>query len=481
MKPIWQIDAHDVIGLQGRDVDFAQFVNDLLTHAFGRTVSRDLQLNLKTQVPDGGVDAAVVKPISSDWTSYFTVATCWQYKASPTGNIRPSKKKKGGQEAALREELRKPEAAKLVMAGYGYRFCIADDMPPPQKAQWEAWLLDEARKIVTNPSPPQVVTATDLATWANQLPGVVLPFRPYLGQFRSLRTWGKDITSQTPHFVPVAAWQGSMQVVCNHSDATLSCVRVVHTVQGEAGVGKTRCVYESLAARAANHALVIYTTNEAEAERIAGILANDDRFTAVIVADECSVESRVRLERCLQAHASRLRLIAIDNRQQDAPIGGGEIRLERMDEREVEQILGQHYPQLPRERLRAFVSLSGGFVRLALDLCAQSALIPPEGHIGSLLDFFRDHYLRHRLPSEEERRIIEAVALLPKVGFKGDVQHQLEWLCQAVGLNPERVRDTAARLKQAPGFIALGERYLYVTPRLITQAAFQFTGIPWRN
>ena len=64
--------------------------------------------------------------------------------------------------------MRKPEAAKLVMAGYGYRFCIADDMPPPQKAQWEAWLLDEARKIVTNPSPPQVVTATDLATWANQ-------------------------------------------------------------------------------------------------------------------------------------------------------------------------------------------------------------------------------------------------------------------------------------------------------------------------
>lgn len=481
MRPIWQIDAHDVIGLQGRDVEFAQLVDDLLTQqaALGGIAFGALRRNLKTQVPDGGVDAAVSQPIPQDPGGYCTVATCWQYKASPTGNIKPSKKKKGGQESALREELRKSEAANLVMAGYGYRFCIADDLPPPQKAQWEAWLLDEARKITANPALPQVLTATDLATWANRLPGVILPFRPYLAGFSSLRTWGKEITLQTPHFVPVAAWKDPMQVVTNHADVILSCVRVVQTIQGEAGVGKTRCVYESLAVSAANHALVVYTRNEIEAERIADILANDDRFTAVIVADECTVESRVRLERRLQPFANRLRVIAIDNRQQDEPTGAGEIRLERMDESEVEQILYKRDPQLPRERLRAFVSLSGGFVRLALDLCTQSALIPPEGHIGSLLHFFRDHYLRHRLPLDEERQIIEAVALLPKVGFKGDVRQQLEWLCEAVGLQPDRVVETAARLKQAPGFIALGERYLYVTPRLIAQAAFQLAWSRW--
>src|SRR5262249_50412993 len=147
---------------------------------------------------------------------------------------------------ALREEIRKPEAAKLVAKGYGYRYCLADDLPPPTKAQWEGWLLEEAQKIAADVRPPKVLTACDLAEWANRLPGIVLPFRPYLGGFRSLRAWGKEITSKTPHFVMVAAWQGAMEILRNHTDLCGSAPRVIQTVQGEAGVGKTRCVYESL-------------------------------------------------------------------------------------------------------------------------------------------------------------------------------------------------------------------------------------------
>jgi hypothetical protein len=482
MKPIWQIDSRDVEGLQGRDDDFAQFVNDLLAGQAraGGVPTGALRLNLKTQAPDGGVDAIVTQaiPADRDPEGYCGVPTCWQYKASPTRNIKPSKKKKGGHEAALREEIRKPEAAKLVAAGYGYRFCIADDMPPPQLAQWEAWLLDEAQRVVANPSPPQVVTAYRLASWGTRLPGIILPFRPFLGPFQSLRTWGKEITSQTPHFVPVAAWQPAMQVVRGHAGLSQSCVRVVQAVHGEAGVGKTRCVYESLVAGGENQALVVYSTNEVEAERIADILANDSRFCGIIVADECSVESRVRLERRLQPHANRVRVIAIDNRQQEEPTGTGEIRLERMEEGEVEQVLERQFPGLPLDRLRAFAELSGRFIRLALELCAQSDLIPPAGHLGPVLNFFRDQYLSARL-REEERKVVEAVALVPRVGFKGDVRQQLEWLCEAVGLQTDHVVETAARLKQAPGFVALGERYLYVTPRLIAQAAFQSAWARW--
>jgi hypothetical protein len=483
MRPIWQVDSKDVIGLQGRAEDFAQFINDLLSHqaAAGGLKDDALRRNLNTAAPDKGVDAAVDAAIVAqlDRTGYFGVPTCWQYKASSTANIKPSKGKKRSHEAALREEVRKAGVAKLIAAGYGYRYCVADDMPPTTKAEWEGWLLEEAQRIDPNAPRPKVLTAACLAGWASRLPGVVLPFRPFLGPFRSLRTWGSEITRETPQFVPVAAWQVSMAVIQEHADLNKLCVGVARVVHGEAGVGKTRCVYESLRARAENYAQLVYTESEVDAENIANILANDGRFCGIIVADECSVETRVRLERRLQPHAKRLRLVTIDNKQQDEPHGVGEIRLARIAEEEVERILEQRFPGLPPERLRAFVALSGGFVRLALELCSRADLVPEGGHVGEVLDFFRDHYLRARLQREDERRAVEAVALLPRVGYKGDVRCQLERLCTAVGLQPDSVLQTAARLKQAPGFIALGERYLYITPQVIAQAAFQSGWARW--
>jgi hypothetical protein len=55
MKPIWQIDSDDVKGLQGRDLDFVQFVNDLMQHQVdaGRVARSALQLNLSVNDPDG--------------------------------------------------------------------------------------------------------------------------------------------------------------------------------------------------------------------------------------------------------------------------------------------------------------------------------------------------------------------------------------------------------------------------------------------
>jgi hypothetical protein len=73
--------------------------------AAGRLGTTALKLTQRGEVADEGVDAEVSQAISpgSDPEGYFDVPTCWQYKASPTGNIKP-KKGKGGQEAALRKE-----------------------------------------------------------------------------------------------------------------------------------------------------------------------------------------------------------------------------------------------------------------------------------------------------------------------------------------------------------------------------------------
>jgi hypothetical protein len=120
MKPVWHIDGNDVVGLQGRSSDFVRIVNGLLARqAMGVVSDAAVHLNVKDTEPDGGVDATIDQPVPSDPTGFLGVPTCWQYKAQPKGNIKP---KNGGQEAALREEIGKPYARKLIEQGYGYRF-----------------------------------------------------------------------------------------------------------------------------------------------------------------------------------------------------------------------------------------------------------------------------------------------------------------------------------------------------------------------
>src|SRR5262249_13727109 len=83
---------------------------------------------------------------------------------------------------------------------------------------------------------------------------------------------------------------------------------------------------------------------------------------------------------------------------------------------------------------------------------------------------------------EQTLTAVLIVSLVSRVGFHGDVASQLADLCDACGApgaGAAQVAEIARRLKQSPGFIAVGERYLYVTPRLIAHAAFRAAWGRW--
>ena len=192
MKPVWEIDGDDVALLQGKSPDFVRFLNALLTFQAheARVSDTFIHLNQKDSEGDGGVDAAIDQPIrfESDPTDRFGVPTCWQFKARPVAQI----KAKGGQQAALRRWINDPHVCRLIEQGYGYRLCIADDMPHEKKTKWEGWLRTAAQEINVGVPAPMVLTASDLANWANRFKPIVSAyFRPYLGQFRSLERCAK--------------------------------------------------------------------------------------------------------------------------------------------------------------------------------------------------------------------------------------------------------------------------------------------------
>src|SRR5262249_2000381 len=71
--------------------------------------------------------------------------------------------------------------------------------------------------------------------------------------------------------------------------------------------------------------------------------------------------------------------------------------------------------------------------------------------------------------------------LLPRVGYCDDVADQLDMLCNhtMIGRSPADIVGIAQRLRQSPGFIDFGGRFLYVTPMLIAQVTFQWAWERW--
>ena len=413
MRPVWEIDGEDVENLQGDSTGFVRFLNALLGfHAdAGRLPDSAVHLNQKDTEGDGGVDAVITLAISSglDPTGRFGVPTCWQFEASPTENIKAkvAKGEEGGQQVALHQEINKPHSRRLVEQGYGYRFCIAADMPDQRKVQWEDWLSAAASEINPDAAPSSVLTASDLAVWANRFKPIVSEFfRPCLGPLRSLERWHREIAGLTPEFVAIGEWDAAVRAIREHVDFSRR-VTTILTVQGEAGVGKTRCTCEALLERASHHALVLYTDDEKAAYEFAQVIARDDRLRAILVADECTLEFRDRLRQLLPGCADRLRVIAIDNSLQRAG-GTGEVRLTHIDISEVEAILSRNFPDLPHDRRLSYARLAQGFVRLAVDLCENDSLVPPDGRVDSVFGFFHDYYLQRRLRPEE----LDAVLLI---------------------------------------------------------------------
>jgi hypothetical protein len=429
--------------------------------------SANLRGNLRTNKPDGGVDTAVdvILDAQSRW---FECPTAWQFKSCEARDVT---------NAELRREIKKEYAAELVSKGYGYRLCICDELPPEKKSEWESELFNAASEMTGKPPAPRVLTASDLASVANDQPSVILShFQPYLATLaQGFAAWGETITNLTRSYVSLPTWESLADRLRTHFNFSAVCHAAVFPLKGEAGVGKSRFVYEVLRATEGAQFLVVYTTDRHI--EVANYLANHNAG-AVLVADECSPEIESQLEDILRGHRGRVRAIAIRNDARPPSSGAPEFRLSRMSEMECEGVLTANFPEIPRDSRRDYARLCQGFVRLAGDMCENHANIAEAGHAGPILDRVRDYFER-RIPRESDRAAVEALALLPKVGYTEDVSEQLNLLCKAVNLSPQSILEVAKSLHDKPGFVAKTTRFLYVTPQIIAQVAFSAAWRRW--
>jgi hypothetical protein len=469
---VWKLAPTDLLQLKGGGGSpFADFVDRLIRAeaACGGLAQSEIATQLRVNIPDGGVDTEVKKTIPCHASGWFTVPTCWQFKGGDAKDIddRPKKKKANG----LQEEIRKPYVAELIKKGYGYRFCILDDLPSKKVKNWQSQLLSEARAINPHAVEPCVVHGGDLLNWAERFPAVVALLRNHPEGGLLWEAWAANCVAETPRYVSNPDWDHVRNQIVQHVQFDNPCVggESCLFIGGAAGVGKTRLVFESLAELLQVPSLVIVAEDDQKAGLLAAWLANASSQVAILVADECSAEMRFGLNHMLRGHQKRVRVITINNRDEPFASAAGRILSPVDSLKNTEAILTANFPSVSEDHRRNYAQLSRGFIRLAADMCKHDSDIAA----GQMLGFLSSvvPYVRHRVGAAH-LPLISAIALFHQIGWKNEVAIELELLCILTGKTKQDFYDAVRAVRESPGFVVQAGRYWYVTPEIVGRVLF---------
>ena len=475
LETMREIDVRRLYLLRGSGGEkFANFCNSLISaETLNRIQTSSLQFNVKANVPDGGVDTKVDLGTDMDSTGWLKEKSIWQFKGTEGLPTEPE----------LRDEINKDFSKRCIEQGYAYRFCICNSIAPQKIADWEGILNEERMKINSSAPLARVVTADNLANWtSNHWPIIISNFYPQLaGKIFDLQTHLKNITRTTQTYVENPEWSSFQKEIDSYIDFSNQPARPVLSIQGKAGVGKTRMVSETLLKNPHAAKSAVYSNNDVDVESLVHTLVASPNSRAIIIADECSLESKMRISDAIAGHLNRLRVIAIDNRGETARTIDPQLSLKEIPDDLVQKILRANFKDVPDDRIRMYANLSKGFVGLAAGLCAFDKEFLAAGHVEPTTQI-TDYYLL-RL-DEEQRTATEALSLFLNVGFKNapgiedGTRKQTDFVCSFSGIPRPRFEGIVNKLHDTPGYVGRAGRYYYVTPDIIAHVAF---GFAWRR
>ena len=461
MKTIFDVDETDVSQMD--PIGFANFVNHLLRAEGSRVAIPPVNIHtsLRVNTPDGGVDARVEdNGQQSDWIPLGT--SVWQFKSG-----------KDHEQAKIRKEFQKPGVQEVLKAGGSYRILVCDDLGNIQLRDRKKVLEDCCRDAGISSDCALIYAADKIAAWARRHPSMrLLISNPFPGGLYRWETWANQHRFKN-FFQPDAQRSDLMAAIRRHSIGSASQTRL--SLEGLAGVGKTRLVLEALRPHSEQDGL---------AERVLYAERPDDvpldlfqwmQTTAtaelVLVVDECSREESDRLERQAERSEGRIRLITVAQAQEaqhfDRSRADGFL-LDKLNDECMRLLLEKTAPSLPRETASFVVTVASGFVKLAVALAAAVQRRPDLVSAHTLaLDHDVHKVIRQFLVRDEaDRRAMRAVALMTRVGWDDEMEQEGRTVTAFVGLDWPDARSRVARLVN-DGLIAKQGRYRYVTPHLL--------------
>ncbi len=459
-------------GESGRGIN--DFVNDLIRGEMlvnGISIE-NFSFQLRVNIADGGVDSSLKVPIPNSICGYLKAPRCWQFKSSLDY-------KETSLTAEILKEMKKPYASERIQNGYGYRFALLADVREPATDAIEAAMLAEATKICAkNQSKmvvPLLVDGAKILSWASTQPAVAVSLLNQDGEFVDLKTWVESQRSQTPSYVANPDWDAIANMIRMQVDFTQAPIGndVLLAVSGLSGVGKTRLVDETLASINGASALVVQTSNDAQARRLASHAARTPGCRMVLVADECGADAVYEIRNLLAKSADRVRVIAIEHleRLRTSRVYDAGRWLEKMSLKVVEEILDANFPQIESRDRRFVTAKSSGSIRFASMLCN----IPDTFDLRDLSQSatFVDDFLERYLADDGKRNLLGLLSLFQRVGFRDEVANELDCIVDIAEIDKRTIVQQANHLRQISGFLTQEGRYWYVSPEVVLPSLFQ--------
>ena len=148
---------------------------------------------------------------------------------------------------------------------------------------------------------PKLLSIDDVVELANSFPALVLQYLPRLDAICIIfERFEQTAKAVTPVFVPSGGFTGTKAAVLTHIDISKDVRSPVITLYGNPGAGKTRIAYEVFARGSCGcQSWTVDRLSEDDVLELANMLVNDRTARAIVVADECSIDTRERLVKAL--------------------------------------------------------------------------------------------------------------------------------------------------------------------------------------
>lgn len=312
-------------------------------------------------VPDGGIDAFVDPAnISSPNGLIKAEKTCYQIKTGTSfkpwleSNIKGELFKNNSSTA--KNNLKDGIKRCLDAGGTYVLVCFGHHLTEPHHNS----ALTHLKKYL---SPKiQIIDQHCLSKLLEDYPSLALKVNGNdTGFFQSHKSWGGNQDMKYPYVIGDRQQKeiGSIrQILSEWPKATNLRVR------GEAGVGKTKLVYEATNSDDLRP-LVVYCGNPREFQTgtlMADILRDDNHFKAIVVIDDCDRDSLATIWNRLSGRTDRIKLITTYN--EDDNVDASYIDAPPLADETITEILTSQY-NIPKDKARDFARECEGSPRVA--------------------------------------------------------------------------------------------------------------------
>jgi hypothetical protein len=458
MNPIFEIEPKEIEALS--DLAFVDLMNHLLNAEANKIgiSPENISLTLKTDEPDGGIDARTNQPIETVPSQIPPGLSIWQFKSGTTA---PGK---------IIKEFLKPGVQAAIRKGGTY--CLVEGKDYGDRARQnrkvELSKLFRARRLRPK---FRLFNASALSMWASGHPSMaLLPYFSRPGcELMRFEKWA----DQRAHIIPFQLEPKREKVIAEiravvKAESQLDALRI----EGLAGVGKTRLVMEAIRDTGLEED-TLYATSSTDIQSafFTWIESHPNVKKVVLVVDECDTESAQRYRIQSERTERRVKLITIGQRTRPpgtpALAPEGLFILEKMDDKAIEMIVSGINPGIPPEAVRFIIRVSSGYVKLAAEL-ANAYL--RNRSIVSAADLARAEDVRIILegliPDDRKRKGMEAISLLTRAGWEGDLSSEGRTLADFMNVDWGELQELIEGMRKT-GLVVRQGRYRYVTPHLL--------------